>query len=129
MWDARLGVCTATFHGHQHPCNHTTFSLAGNAIASCDSRGIIKLWDIRKPALAAATVDTGPLAANQVAFSPSGKMLAVASSDAVVRVVEVDSCMVSCLSGYSDAVQSVSFDHKGESVMSAGSDGVINIWS
>lgn len=76
-----------------------------------------------------ATVDAGPLAANQMSFSPSGKMLAVASSDGLVRVVEVDSCVVSILSGYSDVVQSVTFDHKGETVMSAGTDGVIKIWS
>ncbi|XP_044029797.1 sperm-associated antigen 16 protein [Siniperca chuatsi] len=129
MWDARLGVCTATFRGHRHPCNHTAFSLAGNVMASCDSRGIINLWDIRKPALATALVDAGPQAANQVAFSPSGKTLAVASSDGLVRVVEVDSCTVSSLSGHSDGVQSVTFDHKGETVISAGSDGVINVWS
>uniref|UniRef100_A0A8C4EP17 Sperm-associated antigen 16 protein n=1 Tax=Dicentrarchus labrax TaxID=13489 RepID=A0A8C4EP17_DICLA len=129
MWDARLGVCTATFHGHQHPCNHAISSLAGDVVASCDSCGVINLWDVRKPALAMATVDAGPLAANQVAFSPSGKTLAVASSDGLVRLVEVDSCVVSSLSGHSDGVQSVTFDHEGETVVSAGSDGVINIWA
>ncbi|XP_059214353.1 sperm-associated antigen 16 protein [Centropristis striata] len=129
VWDVRLGVCTATFHGHQHPCNHATFSLPGNVIASCDSCGVIDLWDIRNPALATAMVDAGPLAANQVAFSPSGKMMAVASSDGLVRLVEVDSCMVSSLSGHSDSVQSVTFDHTGETLMSAGSDGLINVWA
>ncbi|XP_049460220.1 sperm-associated antigen 16 protein [Epinephelus fuscoguttatus] len=129
MWDARLGVCTTTFHGHQHPCNHATFSSASSILASCDSRGNINLWDKRNPALALATVDTGPLAANQVAFSPSGKTLAAASSDSLVRVVEVDSGVVSSLEGHSDGVQSVRFDHKGETVMSAGSDGMINVWA
>lgn len=129
MWDARLGVSTATFHGHQNPCNYTTFSLAGNVIASCDSCGIINLWDIRNPTLATAVVDAGPSAANQVSFSPSGKILAVASSDSLVRVVEVDSCLMSGLLGHSNGVQSVKFDHKGETLMSAGNDGVINIWS
>ncbi|XP_070845506.1 sperm-associated antigen 16 protein [Chaetodon trifascialis] len=129
MWDARLGVCTTTFHGHQHPCNHTTFSLAGNVMASCDSCGIINLWDIRKPALAMATVDAGPLAGNQLAFSPSGKTLAVASSDSLVRLVEMESYTMSSLSGHSDDVQSVIFNHRGDTVMSAGNDGVINVWS
>ncbi|KAM9338354.1 sperm-associated antigen 16 protein [Symphorus nematophorus] len=129
LWDARLGVCTASFHGHQHPCNHSAFSPTGDVAASCDSRGIVNLWDIRKSSLATATVDTGPLAANQVAFSPSGKLLAVAGSDSLVRLVEVDSCMVTSLSGHSDGVQSITFDHKGGSVMSAGSDGMINVWS
>ncbi|KAM7369388.1 hypothetical protein PAMP_013660 [Pampus punctatissimus] len=129
LWDARLGICTATFCGHQHSCNHATFNLTGEVMGSCDSRGIVNLWDIRKPASAVATVDAGPLGANQVAFSPSGKMLAVASNDSLVRVVEVDSCTVSSLSGHRDGVQSVTFDHKGETVISAGNDGLINVWS
>lgn len=129
LWDARLGVCTATFHGHLYPCNHTAFSLASDIVASCDAQGFINLWDIRNPAAAVATVDAGPLGANQVAFSPSGKMLAVASSDSLVRLVEVDSCAVRSLSGHSKGVQSVTFDHTGETVMSAGSDRLVNVWS
>ncbi|XP_042364652.1 sperm-associated antigen 16 protein [Plectropomus leopardus] len=129
MWDTRLGVCTTTFHGHQHPCNHATFSPAGTALASCDTHGIISLWDYRNPALALATVDAGPLAANQVTFSPSGKTLAVACSDGLVRMVEIDSGVVSSLLGHSDVVQSVTFDREGEMVMSAGSDGMINVWA
>ncbi|XP_034565193.1 sperm-associated antigen 16 protein [Notolabrus celidotus] len=129
MWDARLGVCTSTFQGHQNPCNHAAFSLAGNITASCDSHGVINLWDIRKASAATAAVDIGPQAANQVAFSPSGRTLAVACSDSMVRLVEVDSLAVSSLSGHCDGVQSVTFDHKGETVISAGSDGLINVWS
>lgn len=75
------------------------------------------------------TIDAGPLGANQVAFSPSGKMLAVGSDDGLVRLVEVDSSTVSSLSGHRDSVQSVTFDHKGETVISAGTDGLINIWT
>ncbi|XP_074547127.1 sperm-associated antigen 16 protein isoform X2 [Halichoeres trimaculatus] len=129
MWDARLGVCITTFQGHHHPCNHATFSLAGNITASCDSHGVINLWDIRKSTSATATVDVGPHPTNQVVFNPTGKMLAVACSDSLVRLVEVDSLVVSSLSGHSDGVQSVTFDHKGETLLSAGSDGLINVWT
>ncbi|XP_034752808.1 sperm-associated antigen 16 protein [Etheostoma cragini] len=127
VWDARVGVCSSAFH--QHPCNHASSNPAGDVLASCDSHGIVNLWDIRKTAAAVATVDAGPSAANQVVFSPSGKMLAVASSDGLVRLVEVGSCLASSLSGHGDGVQSVAFDHTGETVMSAGSDGLINIWA
>ncbi|KAI4816574.1 hypothetical protein KUCAC02_008897 [Chaenocephalus aceratus] len=129
LWDARLGVCTAIFQGHQHPCNHSTCSMVGHTVASCDSCGIINLWDIRKPAVSMATVDAGPRAANQVAFSPSGRTLAVACSDGLVRVVEVDSLVSSSLPGHRDSVQSVAFDHRGRAVLSAGSDGLINVWA
>ncbi|XP_028274283.1 sperm-associated antigen 16 protein [Parambassis ranga] len=129
LWDARLAICTITFGGHQHPCNHATYSPVADAVASCDSSGAVKLWDMRKPATPTAAVDAGPLGANQVVFSPSGKTLAVASSDSLVRLVEVDSCAMSSLSGHSNGVQSMTFDHKGKTVMSAGSDGLICIWS
>ncbi|MED6257143.1 hypothetical protein ATANTOWER_012570 [Ataeniobius toweri] len=128
MWDARLGAGTATFCGHQHPCNHASFSPATHAVASCDSRGVINLWDMRKPASPTAAVDTGPQGANQVAFNQSGKLLAVASSDGLVRLVEVDACSVSSLTGHRKSVQSVTFDHEGGALMSAGSDGEINVW-
>ncbi|XP_061658075.1 sperm-associated antigen 16 protein [Syngnathoides biaculeatus] len=128
LWDIRLGVCTASFTGHQHPCNHATFALAEEVIASCDSYGIVNIWDIRKPTSAVHTIDAGPMSGNQVAFSPSGRMVAIASSDSLVRLVNVDSSTISNLSGQGDSVQSVTFDHKGTTVMSAGSNGLINVW-
>uniref|UniRef100_A0A3B5ABX7 Sperm-associated antigen 16 protein-like n=1 Tax=Stegastes partitus TaxID=144197 RepID=A0A3B5ABX7_9TELE len=129
MWDARLAVCTAIFSGHLHPCNHATSNMAADLVASCDSGGVVNLWDVRKPATPVAAVDAGPMAANQVVFSQSGRTLAVASGDGLVRLVEVESCEVTSLDGHSDDVQSVVFDHKGATVMSAGSDGMIHVWS
>lgn len=129
LWDARLGICTATFLGHRHPCNHAAFSAATSAVASCDSRGVVNLWDIRKQASPTAAVDTGPRGANQVAFSRSGKLLVVASSDGSVRLVELGSGTVSGLQGHGGGVHSATFDHKGETVISAGGDGRVNIWS
>ncbi|KAF0031919.1 hypothetical protein F2P81_016474 [Scophthalmus maximus] len=129
LWDARLGVCTAALHGHAHPCNHATVSPAGDTVASCDSRGVVNLWDVRRPESPMATVDAGPQGANQAAFSPSGKRLAVACSDGRVRLVEVDTCAESSLPGDGDGVESVTFDHTGATVMSAGTDGLINVWS
>nr|XP_061837039.1 sperm-associated antigen 16 protein-like [Nerophis lumbriciformis] len=127
LWDIRLGVCAASFHGHQHPCNHAVFGLAGEVVASCDTRGTVNVWDIRRHTSPVRTIDAGPPSANQVALSPSGKMLAVASSDGLVRLVDVDSCTVSTLSGHKGSVNTITFDHKGKTVMSAGSDGLINI--
>uniref|UniRef100_A0A3B5LFH6 Uncharacterized protein n=1 Tax=Xiphophorus couchianus TaxID=32473 RepID=A0A3B5LFH6_9TELE len=127
VWDGRLGVSTATFRGHRHPCNHAAFSPTTNAVASCDSRGTVHLWDTRKPAAPTGIVDAGPHAANQVAFNQSGKLLAVASGDCLVRLVEAESCGVSTLAGHRKSVQSVTFDLQGGTLMSAGSDGLINV--
>ncbi|KAM4580380.1 uncharacterized protein spag16 [Odontesthes bonariensis] len=128
LWDARRGVGAATLRGHQHPCNHAAFSFETHLVASCDSGGIINLWDVRKCASPMAAVDAGPLGANQVAFGQSGRLLGVSSSDGVVRLIDTDCCTASSLVGHSSSVQSVTFDHMGETLLSAGSDGLINIW-
>ncbi|KAF7217670.1 sperm-associated antigen 16 protein [Nothobranchius furzeri] len=129
VWDARLGVCTSTFKGHQSPCNHASFSAETHAVASCDTGGVVHLWDLRKPASPTAAVEAGPSSANQVAFSQSGRLLAVAGGDSLVRLVDVASCSVSRLMGHKRDVQSVTFDHNGDSLVSAGSDGLILTWS
>ncbi|KAJ8375671.1 hypothetical protein SKAU_G00062510 [Synaphobranchus kaupii] len=128
IWDARTGLRVQMFYGHLHSCNHASFSSPGNAVASCDSYGEVKLWDIRK-ATVVVTVYTGPHPSNQVAFNPSGWTLAVASNDGLVKLVDLGSSQVTSLVGHEDAVQSVIYDHKGEYLLSGGSDGMIHIWS
>ncbi|XP_036410913.1 sperm-associated antigen 16 protein [Megalops cyprinoides] len=128
LWDARTGLRGHTFRGHLHSCNHACANAAGDTLASCDSYGAIKLWDVRKVA-AVETVDMGPHPGNQVAFSPSGRTLAVASNDGEVKLLDLASLRVTGLVGHEDAVQTVIFDHKGEYLLSGGSDGVIHIWS
>lgn len=45
------------------------FFLKGDTLVSCDSLGIVKLWDVRKVAVIESH-DFGPYAANSVTFSP-----------------------------------------------------------
>ncbi|XP_021253518.1 sperm-associated antigen 16 protein isoform X6 [Numida meleagris] len=45
----------------------------GNMIASCDTDGALKLWDVRQAA-PIMSVDTGPRSANQLAFDHSASM-------------------------------------------------------
>lgn len=97
-------------------------------MASCDSYGGIKLWDVRSVG-SLASVDLGPHPANRVAFDPSGSVLAVASNDGSVRMYEIASGKHSQLTGHEDAAQTVLFDRGGEFLVSAGSDGTVRIWS
>ncbi|XP_026855952.2 sperm-associated antigen 16 protein [Electrophorus electricus] len=128
LWDTRAGLCAQTFYGHKNSCNSAAFNAVGDTVASCDSYGVVKLWDVRNM-LTMVTMDIGPHPSNQVAFSPNGRLLAVANNDGSVKLVEVASLHVSSLCGHTDAVQSVIFDHKGEYLLSAASDGKISIWS
>jgi hypothetical protein len=47
-------------------------TVKGDTIASCDSAGIVKLWDVRKIAVMESH-NLGSTSANSVAFNSSGK--------------------------------------------------------
>ncbi|XP_042192511.1 sperm-associated antigen 16 protein isoform X2 [Callorhinchus milii] len=128
LWDGRTGLCAQTFFGHVHSCNYATMNLKSDTIVSCDSSGIVKLWDMRRVALM-LTVDVGSHSANQVVFHSSGQLVVVASDDGTVKILDLPSSQLSSLAGHEDAVQCVLFDHKGEYVISGGSDGTVRFWT
>ncbi|XP_044160098.1 sperm-associated antigen 16 protein [Bufo gargarizans] len=128
LWDARMGGCAQTFYGHLHSCNYATFNMKGDTIASCDSYGILKLWDVRKVS-AVLSVDAGPHPGNQVAFDPSGQLVSLASNDGTVKVLVLTSGQLMNLEGHEEDAQCVIFDHKGDYLISGGSDGTVRFWS
>ncbi|CAH8507264.1 unnamed protein product [Schistosoma turkestanicum] len=44
----KKGLCEHTFLGHTHSINHAIFNQQGTNVISCDSGGVIRLWDLRK---------------------------------------------------------------------------------
>ncbi|XP_073489674.1 sperm-associated antigen 16 protein [Aquarana catesbeiana] len=128
LWDARMGVCAQTFYGHLHSCNCATFNMKGDTIASCDSYGVLKLWDVRKVSVM-LSIDAGPHPGNQVAFDPSGQLVSLASNDGTVKILVLTSGQLTSLEGHEDDAQCVIFDHKGDFLISGGSDGTVRFWS
>jgi len=47
-------------------------SFQGDTVASCDSKGVVKLWDVRT-IKSIVTLDFGPYSANSVSFHPAGR--------------------------------------------------------
>lgn len=60
----------------------------GDTVASCDSYGVVKIWDVRAVA-PMLTIDIGPHPTNKVQFDPSSSVLAVACNDSIVRIYEI----------------------------------------
>ncbi|XP_061592961.1 sperm-associated antigen 16 protein [Cololabis saira] len=129
QWDARMAACTVVMRGHGSPCNAVAGSLVTHVVASCDAGGVVHLWDTRKPESPVSTLDVGP-AVNHVAFSGSGAWLAAAGGDGSLRLVEVTPWRVEELAGHAHGggAQGVAF-WGGGTLVSAGRDGRINVWS
>lgn len=98
-------------------------------IASCDTCGVLKLWDLRQ-AVPMLSVDTGPRSANQVAFDHSGCAVAVASSDGTVKVVQPGLGQLHSLQGHGETeMQSVAFHCPAERLLSGAADGTVCLWT
>ena len=60
----------------------------GETIASCDSYGIVKLWDVRTVS-PIKTIDVGPYPCNKAAFDPGCSVLSLSSSDGTIKMVDI----------------------------------------
>ena len=134
LWDCRSGLCSQTFYGHKNAVSSLSFSLQGDQIASCDADGTLRVWDIRKVA-ELACISTGRHPCNAVAFEPSGKAVAVACDDAVVRCYEVgaDDTPLQTMAGHTDSVQCLAFSIPTATsagfMVTGGSDCSFRLWS
>lgn len=132
LWDARMSTCVQTLYGHRSAvtsvaCVQT--SAAGYEFASCDAVGIVTTWDMRTMQ-AKKVFNTGPAAANCVAFDATGRILAVASEDTSIKMINLDDDKTISLKGHDDAVLSCSFDPVGNGfLVSSGADGTVRFWN
>jgi len=85
----RTGLTVQTFYGHLNSINDCNFSIGGQYIASCDSDGIVKVWDIRM-VQEICQVDTGNSIALSVAFDKNAKTVWVGGSDAEIKVISLE---------------------------------------
>nr|XP_054113887.1 sperm-associated antigen 16 protein isoform X3 [Callithrix jacchus] len=128
LWDARTGKCEQSLYGHMHSINDAIFAPRGHMIASCDACGVTKLWDFRK-LLPIVSIDLGPSPGNEVNFDSSGRVLAQASGNGVIHLLDLKSGQIHKLLGHEREAHTVVFSHDGEILFSGGSDGTVRTWS
>ena len=105
--------------------------MHGDLIVSTDADGAVRVWDIRKVAeLAAISASQHPC--NTAAFDLSGRVVAVACDDSVVRCYDPQSGeLLQTMSGHSDAVQCCAFGSSATApsfLITGGSDCTFRTW-
>lgn len=70
IWDMRTGLTVQTFYGHLNTINDAQFSIDGRYFSTCDSDGIVKMWDNRM-VQELLTVDTGDFVCHSLCFDKS----------------------------------------------------------
>lgn len=100
------------------------FSPDGTTLASAGGRSI-RLWDVKAGRL---TATLSGHAANSVAFSSTGTLLASGGKDKTIRIWDVGAGRnIATFTGHTAAVQSVTFSPDGAILASSG-DSTIRIW-
>jgi WD40 repeat protein/transcriptional regulator with XRE-family HTH domain len=115
--------------------NSVAFSSTGHTLASGNSGGIVRLWDMADPAhpRRLGSILTGAAAVNWVAFSPGGRTLASGDAKGVVRLWDLTDParprpLGQPLTGGTGAVETVAFSPGGRTLASSDDDGTIRLW-
>ena len=128
IWDMRTGLTVQTFYGHLNAINDTQFSIGGQYVASADSDGVVKVWDIRM-VQEIMNVDTGDAIAHCAEFDKTGKILNVGCSDGEIKQITVEKGEVtSTLKAHEGSVSDLVISHDNSMMYSVGGDGEIKTW-
>lgn len=124
----RTGLTVQTFFGHLNTINDCAFSIGGQYISSCDSDGIVKIWDIRM-VQEVCNLDTGDAIAHVCEFDKSGKQVAVGCSDGEIKFVNVErNEIASTVKAHEGSVNDLVFNQDNSTMYSVGADGIVKAW-
>ncbi len=139
VWEVATRRLIRRLNGHTGFCVSLDFSNDGKLLASGSRDGTAIIWSARtwKSTLTLLDPDqrlsfgrAGRGMVDDVAFSPDGKILALASRGGNVQLWDVASGkLLQALKGHSNAVQAVAFSPDGRTLASGGSDQTVRLWN
>jgi WD40 repeat protein len=131
LWNWRSGRRLASLEGHGGGVSALGFSPDGSRLASGDTQGVLKVWDIatRQERTSLQTHELGCII-QAVAFSPDGTMLATADFlDRQVRLVDAASgAPRRTLPAPENGANALAFAPHGPTLAAAGGDGTAWLW-
>lgn len=128
LLDAVDGERKAEFDGVMGAVVALTFAADGRQIAAAGALGgKIQLWDPTEPE-SAKTIDPRGVV-RSTAISADGRRLAYATTEHVVRVVEIESgAVLAEYRGHADQISMLLFAADGNTIASASDDRTVKIW-
>jgi WD40 repeat protein len=132
LWDVATGAEQGVLVGHTRAVMGLAFSPDAHLLASGDFAGVVKLWDV------AARTEWATLTASEetdyleevaaVAFSPDGRVLAVALGRAVQLWDVTTAKRLALLEGHKGKVTSLAFSPGGTRLASGSYDRTVRLW-
>jgi WD40 repeat protein len=122
MWDANTGAAIGQpLTGHTGFVFGVAFQPDGKTVASGDSDGTLRLWDV---------TTTIPLFGRSVAFNPDGTVLATGGVDGTIRLWDPDNrrAFGRTFAGPKGKVTGLAFSRDGRRLAAADAGGTMWIW-
>jgi WD40 repeat protein/tetratricopeptide (TPR) repeat protein len=139
VWDVATRRLIRRLNGHMGYCVSLDFSRDGTRLASGSRDGTALIWTtgtwklaqtLRNPdpGITMPQIERGMV--DDVAFSPDGKILAMASREGSVLLWDVaGGKLLATLKGHSSAVSAVVFSPDGRTLATGGGDQTVRLWN
>ncbi|HBL12148.1 MAG TPA: hypothetical protein DD379_12205 [Cyanobacteria bacterium UBA11162] len=119
------GTLLATIDSLKGSIHHATFSPDGQYVATTGQNGI-HFWDLSGKHI---TQFGEKNQANDLSFSPDGKMIASGGTDKKVKLWSRDGKLIKTFEGHSEGIWRVRFSPDGKTIASASWDKTIKLWN
>jgi WD40 repeat protein/tetratricopeptide (TPR) repeat protein len=140
VWEVATRRLTQVLYGHTGYCMSLVFSMDGTLLASGSQDGTALIWSTAtwKPVHSLRnSVAAEPQATlflrrgfSNVAFSPDGKTLALASREGSVQLWDAAAGkLLTVLKGHSSAATAIVFSPDGRTLVSGGMDQTVRLWN
>jgi WD40 repeat protein/tetratricopeptide (TPR) repeat protein len=139
VWEVATRRPIHLLNGHSGYCTSLAFSKDGTLLASGSRDGTAIIWSIetwkalqtlQNPDPGNRYSQSGRGQVEDVAFSPDGKTLALASNGGTVQLWDVSTGkLLETLKGHSSGVAAVVFSPDGRTLASGGGDQTVRLWN